>query len=149
MLIIDIYSFTDNTEMIKIEADNYKKKYQADNYYHYLMGSESFKNYNYIDSAYHFSKIPPGGMHRGSYDSKYAFSLFKINHFNKSLEVYEEIMAGAHPRESDIIDYAELLYQLERYQDVLDVIEKYDAKILNKNDLKRMRAKAYFKLHLE
>lgn len=149
MLIIDIYSFLNNTEMIKIEAENYKKKYQADSYYHYLMGDESFKKEKYIESAYHFSKITRGEMERRSYNSKYAYSLLKINHFNKALDVYEDILANSNYHESDIIEYSEVLFHLERYQDVLDVIEKYDAKILNKNELKRMRAKAYYKLHLE
>lgn len=148
-LIIDIYSFLGDGEKIDLEVENYKKKFGEDDMYYCYKGNSAIKKSSFLESASYYAKISKNYPERHLFIEKYAYSLVKLNQFNKAIEVYQEVVETTFVQEDVILEYAEVLYHLGRYQDALDVMNNHRSIIINKDKFKDIRAKAYYKLHLE
>ena len=148
-LIIDIYSFVNDNEKVRSELENYRKLFGEDSYYHLMLGNECFKKNNFMESAYHYSKISGDEIKHDQYYQNYARSLSSIKYYQRAAKIYQEIIAEGYSQEKIIFDYAEVLYQLGSYQDIIDVINKYHSVILNKSLAKDIISKAYYTLNLE
>lgn len=148
-LIIDILAFSDVFDKVKAELENYKKQYGEDDYYHYLIGNDFFEKGNFLESAYHLSKIKNVEIERIQYYKKYAHSLYKIKNYKKAEEVYQEILELGSPFEIIIFEYCDVLYKLGKYQKTIDVLNEYKHIILNKAKFRELRSRAYYKLNLE
>ena len=62
---------------------------------------------------------------RVSLQSYRPFFLAKLGRYDEAADVYHELFASGYQNDSDLWDYAEVLWELEREQDALDVVTAY------------------------
>jgi len=148
-LIIDIYNFSRDSVKLKSALNKYKVKYGDDDYYHLISGRDAYLKSNFLEVVYHFSRIKEEENEQNMYLNEYAFSLCKIKRFDKAVLVYQEIIEKGQPTEYVLYEYIEVLFQLNRFHDVLDVLKKYKSIIKNKEKIHEIEAKVRYKLELE
>lgn len=148
-LIIDLYSYTKNTEKLNIELENYTKNYGQDGYYHFLKGNEFFSKKNFFESAYHYAKIANHEIHRDQYNEKYAYSLSKIKQYDKAEKIFQEFIDTNLPNEQLMIEYAKVLIALEKFQEAIDILTENHYSESVKREVRDLISKAYYKLNLE
>ncbi len=148
-LIIDILLFTDKLQDNSPELSEYKKRFGEDVYYHYIVGNQSYAKGKYIESAYHLSKIPHTALDPDLYLRKLAHSYRIIKQYNKAFECYKQMESEGHSPSLFALPYAETLYNLGKYEEVIRVSDRYYDEVIDKAALRNIRAKAYYKLNLE
>lgn len=148
-LLIDIYSFSNDTVQVKLELENYKNRFGEDGYYRFYIANDCYRKKNYIEAAYHYSKIDDDQIKQHQYFEEYAYSLSSIKQYNKALKVYQEVIYAGYAQERVIFEYVDVLFQLNKYQEVIDILDEFKPMIINKVNLNNLKSKAIYKLNLE
>lgn len=147
--IVDVLLIDFKSEEAEQELLKYEKKFGKDDTYHFMAGNIKFNNMDFLYSSFHYSKIVTSGIDKESYFSKYAMSLFQNKQYAKAAEIYKEVLKTDDYDQSSVIDYAYSLYEIGKYQEVLDVLERYKGYISDLSAFRDLRAKAYYKLNLK
>jgi tetratricopeptide (TPR) repeat protein len=148
-LIIDILLFTEQFKEEAIELALYEKRYGQDTYFHYVKGNHSYMRGNYLASAYHLSKISWDEVAPNVFLRKLAHSYRAIKQYNKALDCYKAMENLDLSPSLYVLNYLDTLYILGEYEEVIKLAEKYEKDFTNKDTLKNVKAKAYYKLNLE
>ncbi len=148
-LVIDILLYTELLTDSSSDINDYKDKYGEDDYYHYVVGLLAFSKKNYLESAYHLSRIDDSSIDRTIYLDKLANSYSNIKQYRKAVECYQELESKGYFPSTSILLYLEALYKLNEYEEVIKIADKYASKVVNKTAIKDFRAKAYYMLNLD
>lgn len=148
-LVLDFMMFMHDIDNLTPELEKYKSMFGEDFFYHYVKAHQSYFKHQYLDCVYHYSRIPVNSLDRTLYLVKYANSLKFLKQYNKALEIYEEVALTNESPNYYVLNYAETLYHLGKYQETLHLLDKHKPDIVEKEKLRDLRAKAYYKLNLE
>lgn len=148
-LIIDVYLYINELNENSSELLEYKEKFGEDAFYHLTTASIYYNKQCYIQSAYHYSKIPYNAMDRSIFLRNMAISFRQIEQFSKALECFKELEDSEVSPNLFAYLYAETLYITANYEEVLRVADKYSQSISMKSELQTLKSRAYYKLNLQ
>lgn len=147
ILIVDVMLIDFRDDEAGNIVTKYLRKYGKDETYHFIAGNVAYNKANYTFGAFHYSKIIGSNIPQAHYYSKYAMSLYRSEQYAKAIKVYENVLKSDDYGEYDVICYARSLYEVKRYQEVLDVLDKHKMLISDSSSSRELRAKSYYKLN--
>lgn len=147
ILMVDVMLIDFRDKQAEKVVAEYLEKYGKDETYHFIAGNVTFNKMDYTFSAFHYSKILDSNINQAHYYSKYAMSLYRSKQYRKAIEAYENVLKSDNYVEYDVICYARSLYEVERYQEVLDLLDRHKAFISDSSTSRELRAKSYYKLN--